>query len=82
VLFLLGLTFGNFNAIALRSLGHIAGLASAVIASLTSALSLVIAALIGLSFDLTTGPVVYGYLSCGVLALLCMILPVRGTMSH
>lgn len=82
VLFLLGLTFGNFNAIALRSLGHIAGLASAVIASLTSALSLVIAALIGLSFDLTTGPVVYGYLSFGVLALLCMILPVRGTMSH
>lgn len=75
VLFLLGLTFGNFNAIALRDLSHIAGLASAVVASLNTALSLVIAAWIGLGFDMTTRPVVVGYAMFGALALGLMHLP-------
>ena len=75
VLFLLGLTFGNFNAIALRDLGHIAGLASAVMASLNTALSLVIAAWIGLGFDMTTRPVVVGYALFGSLALGLMLIP-------
>lgn len=75
VLFLLGLTFGNFNAIALRHLSHIAGLASAVMASLNTALSLAIAAWIGLSFDMTVRPVVMGYVVFGALALWLMLLP-------
>jgi DHA1 family bicyclomycin/chloramphenicol resistance-like MFS transporter len=75
VLFLLGLTFGNFNAIALRDLGHIAGLASAVVASLTTALNLFIAAVIGLSFDMTTRPIIMGYVAFGALALGFMLLP-------
>jgi len=75
VLFLLGLTFGNFNAIALRHLSHIAGLAAAVMASLNTALSLVIAAWIGLNFDMTTRPVVVGYVVFGALALGLMLLP-------
>ncbi len=75
VLFLLGLTFGNFNAIALRDLSHVAGLASAVVASLNTALSLVIAAWIGLGFDMTTRPVVVGYAMFGALALGLMLLP-------
>ncbi len=75
VLFFLGLTFGNFNAIALRDLSHIAGLAAAVMASLNTALSLVIAAWIGLGFDMTTRPVVMGYAVFGSLALGLMLLP-------
>ena len=75
VLFLLGLTFGNFNAIALRDLGHVAGLASAVTASLNTALSLAIAASIGLGFDMTTRPVVIGYAVFGSLALSLMLVP-------
>jgi MFS transporter, DHA1 family, multidrug resistance protein len=75
VLFLLGLTFGNFNAIALKDLGHIAGLASAVVASLNTALSLIIAAVIGLHFDMTVGPIVLGYAGFGALALVSMLLP-------
>lgn len=71
-LFLLGLTFGNFNAIALRPLGHIAGLASAVVASLLSGSSLVVAALIGQRLDGTATPLVVGYAICGVLALAMM----------
>ena len=75
VLFLLGLTFGNFNAIALRDLGHVAGLASAVMASLNTALSLAVAAWIGLAFDMTPRPVVIGYAAFGSLALVLMLVP-------
>lgn len=75
VLFLLGLTFGNFNAIALRDLSHVAGIASAVTASVTTALSMAIAALIGLSFDMTLRPVMLGYLVFGALALAWMRWP-------
>lgn len=75
VLFLLGLTFGNFNAIALRDLSHVAGIASAVTASVTTALSMAIAALIGLSFDMTIRPVMLGYLVFGLLALALMRWP-------
>ncbi len=73
-LFFLGLTFGNFNAIALQDLGHVAGLAAAIFASLNSAISLVIAAAIGLSFDMTPIPIVLGYLVFGALALALMLL--------
>jgi DHA1 family bicyclomycin/chloramphenicol resistance-like MFS transporter len=76
VLFLMGLTFGNVNAIALRDLGHIAGLAAAIVASLTTALSLVIAAIIGLSFNNTVFPIALGYTACAI-ASLCLMLSVR-----
>ena len=73
-LFFLGLTFGNFNAIALRDLSHVAGLASAVTASLNTALSLAIAAWIGLNFDMTVRPVILGYAVFGAVALGLMLL--------
>jgi DHA1 family bicyclomycin/chloramphenicol resistance-like MFS transporter len=72
-LFCLGLTFGNFNAIALQDLGHIAGLAAAVLAALTTALSLIIAAIIGLSFDMTVLPMAMGYTFGGLGALALML---------
>ena len=71
-LFLLGLTFGNFNAIALNDLGHVAGLASGVIASLTTALSTVIAGAVGLRFDMSVVPIVAGFGIFGALALASM----------
>ncbi len=73
--FLLGLTFGNFNAIALNQLGHIAGMASAITASMNSAFSLMIAALIGLSFNMTTVPIAIGYALFGTMALGFMLTP-------
>ncbi|WP_050518580.1 multidrug effflux MFS transporter [Pseudorhodobacter antarcticus] len=72
-LFLMGLTFGNFNAIALANLGHIAGLASAILASLTTALNLMIAAVIGLSFNMTAYPIAIGYTVCAVVSLTLML---------
>jgi DHA1 family bicyclomycin/chloramphenicol resistance-like MFS transporter len=71
-LFLLGLTFGNFNAIALKKLGHVAGLASAVYGTLMTVITMVLAALVGLNFDMTVNPVVAGYIVFGTIGLLLM----------
>ncbi|GGK49312.1 multidrug effflux MFS transporter [Salinarimonas ramus] len=76
-LFLLGLTFGNFNAIALEPMGRIAGLAAAVVASVHSGVSLVVAAVIGLQLEGTATPLVVGYVVCGAGALLAMELAER-----
>ncbi len=58
--FCVGILFGNFNSLAMEPMGHIAGTAAAVIASLSTAISLAFAVLIGQSFDGTILPLVYG----------------------
>lgn len=68
-LFALGLTFGNFNAMALQPFGHIAGAAAAVQATVMTLVSLVTAAVIGNLFNGTLMPVLAGYLAMGLLAL-------------
>jgi len=71
-LFLLGITFGNYNAIALRQLGHVAGLASAIYATINTLLSVLLASFIGFSFNMTTLPVTLGYIIFGTFSLLLM----------
>ncbi|WP_350336006.1 multidrug effflux MFS transporter [Coralliovum pocilloporae] len=70
VFFCIGLLFGNFNALAMEPLGHIAGLASAVIGSLTTFISLGLGMVIGQAYDGTVVPLVAGFaiLSCAALA--------------
>ena len=46
-----GLIFGNLNALAMEPLGHIAGVGAAVVASLSTFISVPLGALIGQSFD-------------------------------
>lgn len=58
--FCIGILFGNFNALAMEPLGHIAGTASAVIASLSTYISLGFGIGIGRAFDGTVLPLVYG----------------------
>ncbi len=58
--FCFGVLFGNFNALAMEPLGHIAGTASAVIASLSTFLSLGFGITIGRLYDGTVLPLVYG----------------------
>lgn len=59
--FLLGYVFGNLNALVLRPLGHIAGLAS----SLINAASLIIGSMVGLVisqlYDGTVMPIILGF---------------------
>ncbi|SHI32031.1 multidrug effflux MFS transporter [Wenxinia saemankumensis] len=72
-----GLTFGNLNALALEPLGHIAGLASSVIGAVSTVLAVAIAAPIGLMFDGTPTPLLWGVLVCSVLAFVLMRASVR-----
>jgi DHA1 family bicyclomycin/chloramphenicol resistance-like MFS transporter len=64
-----GVTIGNLNALAMEPMGHIAGLAASVIASVATVGAVVIAVPIGLAFDGTPVPLAAGILVCAVLAL-------------
>ena len=80
--FCMGVLFGNLNAMAMEPLGHIAGVGSAVIASLTGFISLIIGSIIGRSYDGTVLPLVGGY---GVLAAAALVLVIwagRGRTSQ
>jgi DHA1 family bicyclomycin/chloramphenicol resistance-like MFS transporter len=70
--FCLGSLFGNFYALAMAPLGHIAGVAAAVIGSLTSLISLACGTVIGQSYDGTVLPLVAGFAVLGLASLLAM----------
>lgn len=72
VFFCNGILFGNLNAMALEPLGHIAGVASAVVGSLTTFISVVFGTLIGRAFDGTVLPLVVGFAALGLVALAVM----------
>ncbi len=67
--FPIGVLFGNLNALAMESLGHIAGMAAAVIGSITTFLSLILGTLIGQSYDGTVMPLLLGFGLLGALSL-------------
>ncbi|HTJ84713.1 MAG TPA: multidrug effflux MFS transporter [Polyangiaceae bacterium] len=60
VFFCNGLMFGNFNALAMEPMGHIAGSAAAVVGSLSSLISVLIGTPIGRAYDGTVTPLVAG----------------------
>ena len=68
VLFLLfGVLFGNLNAIAMEPMGHVAGMASAIIGASSSILSLILASVIGQLYNGTLIPMVCGFMVlCGL----------------
>ena len=66
--FMTGLTVGNLNALALEPMGHVAGLAASVVASLSTVGSLVLAVPVGLMFDGTPVPMALAIAAYGVLA--------------
>ncbi len=68
IFFMAGVTFGNLNALALENMGHIAGMASSVVAAIATVVSVVIAAPIGLAFNGTMVPILWGALICSALA--------------
>jgi DHA1 family bicyclomycin/chloramphenicol resistance-like MFS transporter len=72
VFFSFGVLFGNFNALAMEPLGHIAGVASAVVGSFTTFISLGLGTLIGQAYDGTVIPLVTGFACLSLLSLLLM----------
>jgi len=76
--FCMGVLFGNLNAMAMEPLGHIAGVGSAVVASLTGFISLIIGSGIGRAYDGTILPLVGGYAVLAAVALVLVIWVGRG----
>ena len=76
--FCFGLVFGNFNALAMEPLGHIAGVAAAVVGTITSLMSLTLGTLIGQSYDGTVLPLIAGFAVLGLGSLAVMRWAERG----
>ncbi len=71
--FFFGLMFGNLNAIAMEPMGHIAGIASAVIGATSSAISMVIGTIIGQFYDGTLIPIAIGFVTLNIVSLGLML---------
>ncbi|WP_416307888.1 multidrug effflux MFS transporter [Neptunicella sp. SCSIO 80796] len=72
ILFCFGIMFGNLNAIALEPMGHIAGLASAIVGATSSIIGIVLGTIIGQLYDGTLNPLILGFLILGSLAFIMM----------
>lgn len=70
--FCFGLIFGNLNAIAMEPMGHVAGIAAAIIGSTSSIISMCIGTAIGQMYDNTLLPVTSGFLILSALSLIIM----------
>jgi MFS transporter, DHA1 family, multidrug resistance protein len=68
--FCCGILFGNYNAMAMEPVGHIAGMAAAISGTLSSLVAIGIGTGIGQQYDGTIMPLVYAFLSMGFAAML------------
>ena len=64
--FCVGMLFGNFNAMAMEPLGHIAGVGAAVVGSLTMFIAVPMGILISQNYNQTVLPLVGGFAILGV----------------
>lgn len=69
VFFCIGILFGNLNAMAMQSLGRIAGLGASMIASGSSLVAVIFAVVLGAFHDQTTVPLALGFALAGVASL-------------
>lgn len=74
IFFCFGMLFGNVNALAMEPMGHVAGIASAVIGSVSSILAIGIGTLIGQMYDNTLIPITMGFSVFTSIALVVMLL--------
>ena len=72
VFFCFGILFGNFVALAMEPLGHIAGIGASAVGSISSLISVPLGAVIGQHFDGTVFPLVAGFTFFSVSAFLLM----------
>ena len=70
--FCFGILFGNLNAMAMEPLGHIAGLGSALVGSVSTLMSVLFAILVADAYDQTVLPLVAGFALLGMASLVAM----------
>lgn len=78
--FAMGLSFPNFNALAMEPLGRIAGTASSLIGFYTTCLGSLAGLVVGRFYDGTVGPLVIGYLALSGGALGLVLWTERGRL--
>jgi len=71
--FSFGLLFGNLNALAMEPMGHLAGIAAAIIGSVSSFLSITLGTTIGQLYDNSLLPIATGFMVLGILSLSIMM---------
>jgi len=67
--FCFGVLFGNLNALAMEPLGHVAGLGSALVGSVSTLMSVLFGVLIADAYDQTVLPLVAGFALLGLAGL-------------
>lgn len=72
VFFFFGILFGNLNALAMEPLGHIAGLGSAVVGSVSTLISVVFGIIVADAYNNTVLPLVLGFAILGLAGLMTM----------
>jgi DHA1 family bicyclomycin/chloramphenicol resistance-like MFS transporter len=79
-MFCFGLMSGNFGAMAMEPLGHLAGAAASVQGFISMVGGSIIGFFIGQSFDGTLVPITLGYVICGLIALAIVLWAEKGKL--
>ncbi len=80
MMFVFGLMFANFTALAMEPQGHIAGTASSLYGSITTLLGIGIGALIGQDYNGTLLPFATGFFLCALAALAVVAVVEKGRL--
>ena len=76
--FCCGILFGNFNALAMEPIGHMAGLGAAVVGSLSTFISIPMGWAVGALYSGTVTPLIVSFTVFGIFSLLIIWLTERG----
>jgi len=82
MMFCFGLMMGNFGAMSMEPLGHIAGAAASIQGFISTVAAALIGFGIGQSFDGTTVPLTIGFTICGLAGVLVVLIAEGGRLFH
>ena len=80
MMFCFGLMMGNFGAIAMEPVGHMAGTAASAQGFLSTVVGAIVGTLIGLSFNGTDVPLTLGFVAAGLLTLVIILITEHGKL--
>ena len=82
IFFCVGILFGNINAQAMEPLGHIAGVASAIITSCSTFMSVILGSFIAQSYNGSVLPLLIGFAGYGLMSLMVFYVTNAKNVDH
>lgn len=79
-MFCFGLIAGNFGAMAMETMGHIAGTAASIQGFISTVVGSLLGFAVGQQFNGTTVPMAVGFTTFGLIALACVLFAERGRL--